>query len=214
MYRYMGFRCVVIFFWSSGIMYCRRFTFEKRLPLMQIGRQWYGIFHYQWWTTSIKPRLLFPPCKLCFLGAFLFSDNLIYLQVPKRQTPYNVTKLACNIYSMHHMASITNLSWLNIPGSKSTVIHTYTLYKYCFVWCLCSVMSLLCIIITDQLYWLTQYYHLIWVILKHKTFSAEHASKNKINTHKMWMFKAIKTFLLYKLFRSFRFETQKLHKSI
>jgi len=23
------------------------------------GRQWCGIFHYRWWTASIKPRLLF-----------------------------------------------------------------------------------------------------------------------------------------------------------
>ena len=35
------------------------------------GCQWCGIFHYHWWTASIKPSLLFPLCRLCFLGTFL-----------------------------------------------------------------------------------------------------------------------------------------------
>ena len=41
-------RCVVIFFWSSGIMDCMWFTFENRVLLMNAlgGRQWCGIFHY------------------------------------------------------------------------------------------------------------------------------------------------------------------------
>ena len=40
--------CVVICFWSSGIMECTcmLFTFENGVLLMRWGRQWCGIIHY------------------------------------------------------------------------------------------------------------------------------------------------------------------------
>ena len=34
-------------------------------------------FHYRWLTASIKPRLLFPPCMLCFLWTFLFMLTIL-----------------------------------------------------------------------------------------------------------------------------------------
>ena len=39
-------RCVVIFLWSSGIMDCMWFTFANRVHLYAMGRQSFGIFHY------------------------------------------------------------------------------------------------------------------------------------------------------------------------
>jgi len=40
--------CVVIFFWSSGIMECTcmLFTFENEYRSCARGRQWCGIIHY------------------------------------------------------------------------------------------------------------------------------------------------------------------------
>jgi len=35
---------------------------------------WCGLFSYRWWTSSIKPRLLFTLCKLCFLRTPPFSS--------------------------------------------------------------------------------------------------------------------------------------------
>ena len=43
-----------------------------------VGRQWCGIFHCDCWTSSIKPRLLFSPCRLCFSGPFFLSDKFNY----------------------------------------------------------------------------------------------------------------------------------------
>jgi len=42
------------------------------------GRQWCGIFHYHWWTASIKPRLLFS-------HSGLVSWGLPFLQFTKSQ---------------------------------------------------------------------------------------------------------------------------------
>ena len=36
--------------------------------------QWCGIIYYHWWTASIKPRLLFFLCKLCFPRTFPLSQ--------------------------------------------------------------------------------------------------------------------------------------------
>jgi len=37
-----------------GIINCMLFALEHRVPLMRWGRQWSGIFHFHWWTASIK----------------------------------------------------------------------------------------------------------------------------------------------------------------
>jgi len=70
--------CVVVFFWSSGIMECTcmLFTFDNGVPLMRLGGgQWCGIIHYYWWTASIKPRLLFSRAGYAFWG---LSLSLVY----------------------------------------------------------------------------------------------------------------------------------------
>ena len=64
--------CVVIFFWSSGIMGCICLLLKKGFRLFARVRQWCGIYHNIWWSALLKPRLLFCSCRLCFLRAFLF----------------------------------------------------------------------------------------------------------------------------------------------
>ena len=61
---------VVIFLWSSGIMDCVLFTFDRSCAMW---RQWCCIFHYHWWTASIKPRLLFSYAGYASWGISLFS---------------------------------------------------------------------------------------------------------------------------------------------
>jgi len=38
--------------------------------------QWCGIFHYHCWTASIKPRLRFSPCRLCFPRIFTLFPQI------------------------------------------------------------------------------------------------------------------------------------------
>jgi len=76
--------CVVIFFWSSGIMEC---TYVCCLHLkMEFcscarGRQWCGIIHCRWWTASIKPRLLFSRAGYASWGLSLSSVWCCLLQL-------------------------------------------------------------------------------------------------------------------------------------
>jgi len=50
------------------------------------GRQWCGIFHYHWWTASIKPRLLFSHSGLVSWGLpflqFNFTNPSILFILP------------------------------------------------------------------------------------------------------------------------------------
>ena len=65
-------QCGVILCWSSVIMDCICLHLEIELRACARWRQWCGIFHCHWWTASIKPRLLFSSCRLCFLRIFHF----------------------------------------------------------------------------------------------------------------------------------------------
>jgi len=64
------------------------FNFEKKIPPMRQGRQWCNMFHYHWWLASIKPRMLFFSCRICFLRAnpFLKWNNLLFYK-PHRKYP-------------------------------------------------------------------------------------------------------------------------------
>jgi len=90
-------RCVVILFWSSGIMDCMLFTFENTciVPFMRWGR---GIFHIHWWTASIKPRLLF------WVG-MLYFGTIISFQLPQHK--YKVTRTVQTrlvvVLHLHHV---------------------------------------------------------------------------------------------------------------
>jgi len=68
---------ICLLLWNHWLML---FTIKNIVPLMPYGRQWWGIFHYHWWTTTIKPRVLFSPCKRCFLKTFIFFQINIKLE--------------------------------------------------------------------------------------------------------------------------------------
>ena len=79
--------CVVAFFWSFGIMHCMFFTFEKEFRSCARWSQRSDIFHFHWWTASMRPRLLFSPWKLCFLGKFPVSQIICILFYNKNSVP-------------------------------------------------------------------------------------------------------------------------------
>jgi len=49
------------------------FTYKNRVLFMWWVRQWFGIIQYYWWTTSVKPRLLFLHASYASLGHSLFT---------------------------------------------------------------------------------------------------------------------------------------------
>jgi len=59
------------------------------------GRQWCGIFHYHWWTASIKPRLLFS-------HSGLVSWGLLFLQF--------VISLCCKPYICDRLAPLPRMA--------------------------------------------------------------------------------------------------------
>jgi len=64
-----------VLLYLSVPLYCMLFTFENTVPHIYASwRQRCGTFHYHWWTASIKPKLIFSPCSLCFPRAFPFSQ--------------------------------------------------------------------------------------------------------------------------------------------
>jgi len=70
--------CVVILFWSSGTIDCLHLKIEFRSCAR--GRPWCGIFHFHWWTASIKPRLLFSHSGLVSWGLPFLQFNLSLLE--------------------------------------------------------------------------------------------------------------------------------------
>ena len=75
--------CVVIFFWSSGIMECTciLFTFENGVPLMRQGASvvWHNSILLM--NSFNKTKAAVFSCRLCFLRAFLFISLIIHLNV-------------------------------------------------------------------------------------------------------------------------------------
>jgi len=69
--------CVLLcscFLLSSGSMGCICLHLKIAFRSCTRGRQWCGIFHYFWWTASIKQRLLFSLWRLSATwGLSLFS---------------------------------------------------------------------------------------------------------------------------------------------
>ena len=57
---------------GSWIVWCLYLKIQFRFCAW--GHQWCGIIHDHWWTASIKPRLLFSQCRLCFPRALPFSQ--------------------------------------------------------------------------------------------------------------------------------------------
>ena len=70
--------CVVIFFWSSGIMDCMLFTFEEFCSCARgVNVLVHGIFLNRWWISSLKSRLLFSHEGYVSWGLSLFSVWII-----------------------------------------------------------------------------------------------------------------------------------------
>ena len=68
--------------WDHGS--CVVYIWKAEFRSCAWGRQLCSIFHYNCWTVSIKPRLLFSPCRLnvCFLRFFPFcSDKFILMSM-------------------------------------------------------------------------------------------------------------------------------------
>jgi len=68
--------------------------------------QWCSIFHYYWWTDTIKPMLLFSLCKLCFLKAFPFSQidlkNIRHFHIWDTFSSIYVFTFLFNTLVLHH----------------------------------------------------------------------------------------------------------------
>jgi len=68
--------CVVIFFWSSGIMECTRvlFTFENGVPLMRKGASvvWHHSLLLMYSFNKTEAAVF--SCRLCFMRAFPFTS--------------------------------------------------------------------------------------------------------------------------------------------
>ena len=73
--------CVVIFFWSSGIMECTciMFTFKKGVPLMRWGTLVVRHHSLLLMNSFNKTEAAVFSCRLCFLRAFPFISLIILL---------------------------------------------------------------------------------------------------------------------------------------
>ena len=69
--------CVVIFFWSSGIIECMLYTFEKRVLLMRKGASVVWLLSLPRMNSFNKTEAAIFPCRLNFLKVFPFI-GLIY----------------------------------------------------------------------------------------------------------------------------------------
>ena len=72
--------CVVIFFWSLGIMDYILFTFKNRIPLMlgsvRFKLEWHLSFPLMNCFNKIEAAIF--PCRFCFLRAFPFISLVKY----------------------------------------------------------------------------------------------------------------------------------------
>ena len=66
---------IVLVFWDHWFMLLLKIEFRLWARVCQRC----GIFHYHWWTALIKSRLLFSPCKLCFIRTFPFFRLIVNL---------------------------------------------------------------------------------------------------------------------------------------
>ena len=73
--------CVLIFFWSSGIMDGMLFTFENRVPLMRQGASMVWHLSLPLMNSFNKTEAAVFPYRLCFLRVFSFI-SLIYYGFP------------------------------------------------------------------------------------------------------------------------------------
>ena len=87
---------------GSQIVCC--FIFENSCPLMRQGLQWCGIFHYHWWTASIKLRLLSPHASYASWGLSLFLRHKTLTCPYSIQTP---------IWSCQYQTQLVARGWVS-----------------------------------------------------------------------------------------------------
>jgi len=94
--------CVVIFFWSSGIMECTcmLFKFENGVPLMRLGAS--VLWHHSLLLMNgfNKTEAAVFLCKLCFLRAFPFISFLYQKSARKSRNS--------RTHSNHHYQFMAN----------------------------------------------------------------------------------------------------------
>jgi len=75
------------------------------------GRQWCGIFHYHWWTASIKPRLLFSHSGLVSWGLPFLQFNTC-----------NYVPTKCGIFNL----------WHSLPIRKLTIVLQFAFLRHSY----------------------------------------------------------------------------------
>jgi len=103
---------------------------------MRWRRQWCSIFHYYWWTASIKPRLCFP-YRLCFLRAFTFIslicqcarfyDNLFFNFIDGNTVVQCTIVFLFYYYSTHFPCVLILLFRRSCLDSLLTLVLSWTL---------------------------------------------------------------------------------------
>ena len=120
--------CVVIFFWSSGIMdcACMLFSFENGVPLMRQGASVVQHHSILLMNSFNKTEAAVFSCKLCFLGAFPFiSSNIL-------TTVKYYDELLPKVKNVSYVRKIWLLKiWKKYNNIFYAMIATRTLYARC-----------------------------------------------------------------------------------
>jgi len=81
------------------------------------GRQWCGIFHYHWWTASIKPRLLFSHAGFVSWGLpFLQFNSPWPLTFSSGDRPKALWALLFMRYQRCYIFNIFSSGWAIVTG--------------------------------------------------------------------------------------------------
>jgi len=78
---------------------------------------------YHWWTASIKPRLLFFPCRLCFLKAFPFISFIMYIYAVnfrKQQTDRTSLPLSFSLLALVSLSASVIPAGSRVSGRLTT----------------------------------------------------------------------------------------------
>ena len=101
------------------------------------GRQWCGIFHYHWWTASIKPRLLFSHSGLVSWGLpflqFIIS-LLTYISVKWRLSGISAIRRSIGWFHKHckwcvGKQNVLWIKWITSPAVNWFIVKSLTYYS-------------------------------------------------------------------------------------
>jgi len=88
------------------------------------GRQWCGIFHYHWWTASIKPRLLFSHSGLDLISQCFTVYDTHFKQLAYRHCLFymciciNIMLLSVNLLRIGASSGLTCLHCDSVEQPK------------------------------------------------------------------------------------------------